>query len=726
MFTHLKRPQLALLLCFLLLLFTSKSGLTAEPPRYVGSGDCGRCHQQQAADFKNSDHDLAMQPATAKTVLGNFNNQTFTSNGVQSRFYLKDGQFMVQTDDENGQLHDYPITYTFGVYPLQQYLIPMSGGRLQALGIAWDSRDKSQGGQRWFHLYPGQHITHSSPLHWTKPAQNWNFMCAECHSTHLDKNYDAKTQRYNTHWAAVNVACEACHGPASNHLKWAEKTPGWQQMANMGLVQRLDETHGVSWQMDNKTGQPVRSQPNRSRKELAVCAGCHSRRAQFFEDDRQGQPLMTSFLPALLDAGNYHADGQIEGEVYVYGSFIQSRMYQAGVTCTDCHNPHSLKLKLPGNAVCLQCHKASRYDGPQHSFHPAGTMASQCVNCHMPAQTYMVVDARRDHSIRVPRPDLSVTLGTPNACNQCHTDKTAQWASEAVKHWYGHMPTGYQHYQSILHNARLTEPGTEQALLAFLANKQQPAIARATAAQMLGPYIGPSNVQDVALLLKDPSPLVRAGAIQALPALPAIVRWQLVRTLLTDPSRVIRALAASVLTDIPEQEVPADERWALSQANHDYLASLAFNADSATSQVHLGDYYRAKGQFSKAEQAYQQALSLDPGWETAYVNLADLYRAQGLDEKGALLLRSALSRHPDSATINHSYGLLLIRQQHLADALPFLQKAATLNPLNARYIYVYAVALNSLGQRQQALAVVKEGIKTIGQAPQLSQLLLQL
>ena len=309
-----------------------------------------------------------MQPANDSTVLGDFNDARFTRAGITSRFYRRDGKFVVSTDGPDGAIHDYRIKFTFGVSPLQQYLIEFPGGRLQALGIAWDSRPRDQGGQRWFDLYPGQTISYRDPLHWTAIQQNWNFMCADCHSTNLRKNYDLGSRTYATTYAEINVACEACHGPGSRHVAWARKAQGWLHSGdrNNGLLIALDERKNAVWTIDPASGNARRSVARTSEREIQMCARCHSRRAQIHEDYVHGQPVGDDYRVAILDQDLYFPDGQIKGEVYEYGSFIQSRMFHAGVTCGDCHDPHTLKLRAPGNGVCLQCHAARqiRFAGP--------------------------------------------------------------------------------------------------------------------------------------------------------------------------------------------------------------------------------------------------------------------------------------------------------------------------------------------------------------------------
>ena len=352
---------------------------------YVGRDTCAECHAEQVKLWQGSHHDLAMQHANDETVPANFSNSKFTYAGITSTFYKKKNRFMVRTDGPDGKLHDYEIVYTFGVAPLQQYLVELDRGRLQALNIAWDTRGKQEGGQRWFHLYPDEEITYTDELHWTRTNFSWNSMCAECHSTDLKKNYDSKTDSYKTVWSEIDVSCVACHGPSSRHITWARKAKGWEAFEkNKGLGVQFDERKGVQWVMNAKTGSAARSIPRNTEKEIEVCAQCHSRRSAISDDYSPGKPYMDHYMPRLLDDGMYFADGQIQDEVYVYGSFLQSKMYHAGVTCSDCHEPHSNQLRAQGNSVCLQCHAAEKFDTEKHHHHKAVSKGSLCAECHMP------------------------------------------------------------------------------------------------------------------------------------------------------------------------------------------------------------------------------------------------------------------------------------------------------------------------------------------------------
>ncbi|MCB1237299.1 MAG: hypothetical protein KDM91_19705, partial [Verrucomicrobiae bacterium] len=410
---------------------------------HTGAESCRECHPRPFADWLQSDHHRAMQPATPDTVLGDFGGVEFEHFGHRTRFYRKDDEFRVNTEGPGGERTDYRIDYTFGFYPLQQYLIAFPGGRYQALQICWDSRPAGEGGQRWYHLYPDEEVPPDDVLHWTKLHFNWNYMCADCHSTDLRKNFDADTKTYATAWSEMNVSCEACHGPGSEHIAWAQAraagagspAPSDAETADLaawlegkGLAVTLSEPELGAWFVDPATGQPKRTVPLKSTVQVETCARCHAHRQLLETSFVAGQPFHDTHAPSILSAELYEPDGQIKEEVYVYGSFVQSKMFHRGVRCTDCHHPHTMKTLATGNALCVRCHLPAKYDSPAHHFHQPESAGAQCVDCHMPTKNYMVVDARRDHSIRIPRPDLSKKLGTPNACNQCHTDKDVDWA----------------------------------------------------------------------------------------------------------------------------------------------------------------------------------------------------------------------------------------------------------------------------------------------------------
>ena len=688
----------------------------ASAATFVGSETCAGCHRDEAELWHTSQHQRAMDHATDKSVLGDFNDVSFDYYGVRSRFLKKDGKFLVETDGPDGKLAMFEVKYTFGIDPLQQYLVEFPDGRLQALSLAWDSRPKAQGGQRWFHLYPNEEIKHDDILHWTKLNQNWNFMCSECHSTGVRKNYDAVNDRFNTTWAEISVGCETCHGRGSHHVSWGRDQQSWwpfgkHEDKSKGLAVRFDERSDITWRQDSKTGNPQRNfTPPILRKEVETCGLCHARRAEFSEDWVPGQWLSDTHVVSELGRGLYYADGQMQDEVYNYGSFKQSKMFAAGVTCSDCHNPHSAKLRTAGDGVCLRCHSSDKYATAAHHHHDAVKTPVGCVSCHMPTRTYMVIDPRHDHSLRVPRPDLSVKLGTPNACNDCHTDKSAEWVASAIESWFGPNREGFQNYAGAFHAAWTDQPNAATLLAVVAADGDDPAFARASALTDLAPSLSPANVDSARAGLSDPDPMVRIGALDMLEGVSGAQIWPLASPLLSDPSRGVRIRAASLLAVVPTANQPPADRERFEGAAAEFISAQRFNADRPEARAALGSFFAKRSRPAEAEAEYKAALRLSPQYTPAAANLADLYRAIGREADGESVLRAALLASPRDAGLHHALGLTLVRLKRADQALDELRNAAELDPGQARYAYVYGVALHSTGHIGEAMTELKENL----------------
>jgi predicted CXXCH cytochrome family protein len=697
-------------------LSTPFRGADSAAATFVGSEACAGCHRAEAELWRSSHHHLAMQHAADTSVLGDFNGASFDYYGVRSRFFRQDGKYLVETDGPDGKLATFEVRYTFGIDPLQQYLVEFPDGRVQALSLAWDSRPKEQGGQRWLHLSPDEEIKHDDILHWTRLNQNWNFMCAECHSTGVRKNYDAASDRFATTWAEIDVGCEACHGQGSRHVAWARGRQGWWPFAKdedpaAGLLVRFDERHDIRWSIDSTTGNPARNfRPALVRKEVETCGLCHARRAEFSEDWIPGRSLSDTHLVAQLTRGLYQADGQMQDEVYNYGSFKQSKMFAAGVTCGDCHEPHAAKLRLPGDGVCLQCHSADKYAAVTHHNHEGIDPPLACASCHMPTRTYMVVDRRHDHSLRVPRPDLSAKVGTPNACNDCHADKPAEWAASAIERWYGPSRKGFQTYAEAFHAAWADQANAATLLAAVAGDRNASAFARASALSALGSHISPSNINLARVGLADPDPLVRIGALHMLENGPANQLWPLVSPLLSDSSRGVRVRAAALLAALPTSSQPAADRERFERAAAEFVAAQRLNADRPEARSALGSFFATRGRAADAEAEYKAALRLSSQYAPAAVNLADLYRGLGREADGESVLRAAIAASPQDAGLHHALGLTLVRLKRTDEALEELHHAAELDPGQARYAYVYAVGLHSAARINDALAVLKKSL----------------
>jgi len=668
------------------LILTLLSAVFAEEKStYVGEKACTECHSKEMHEWQGSDHDLAMMLADEKSVKGNFDNATLNYNGIITTFYKKDGKYMVRTDSEDGTIKDYEISYTFGVYPLQQYMVKFPKGNVQVLDIAWDSRVKKEGGQRWYHIHADDNVTAGDPLHWTGPNLNWNYMCADCHSTNLKKNYDAETKEYHTTWDIINVSCEACHGPASKHMKWTKNQE--LNVTNKGFPLSLHHRQKV-WDSNTTTLKSFLTD-----NEINVCAKCHSRRTQLDDNFTPGDAFHEHYLPVNLDENLYFPDGKIQDEVYEYDSFLQSKMYAKGVTCTDCHNPHTLNRRGEGDKVCSQCHKEEKYTAASHHKHKEGSTGSSCIACHMPARTYMGVDSRYDHSFRVPRPDLSVEMKEiPNACNLCHTDKEAKWAADAMKSWYGKTPVGKQNFAHSLKALRTNSQDAPKKLYEVLLS-DAPDIAKATVTEYLGNYPSKQTYTTTLQMLKNSDPQIRRSALLSLESFPSNMRMKETFEMLNDPIKTVRMEATRQLAAFSLEGLDKEHKMLLEKAFDAYEKILLFSAERPETQLSLASFYAQRKMPEKAEKAYVEAMRLQPKFVPAYVNYSNFLVQQGENNKAFDVLQKGLNNLPHIAILHHALGLWYVRNKETAKAIPELKKSVDLDKDDARFSYVYAVSI---------------------------------
>ena len=579
-----------------------------------------------------------MQDATPANVLGHFDGATFSNAGVKYSFVRRGDTSIVNTIGSDGAPHDFSIRYTFGVWPLQQYLVELQNGRVQALLVAWDARPASEGGQRWFSLTPGAEASHTDPFHWTGREYNWNYMCADCHSTAVRKQYDPARDAFHTTFSEMNVACEACHGPSSEHVTWAKYPSVLRRVfwRDDGIPSKLDERRGVTWAVDSASGQPRRSIPRTSSREIETCAQCHARRNHIADGYVAGKPLLDYYTPLPLLTGMYYPDGQQHDEVYTYASFLESRMNNAGVTCADCHDPHTSKLRRPGNQVCTQCHRAATYDTTAHHFHRAGSTGAQCVNCHLPDTNYMQIDFRHDHSIRIPRPDLSIALGTPNACNRCHTDRSAQWSAAAVAKWYPNRKPGFQRFASAFAANDRRDPAADDSLGTIANDPTEPWIVRASALGRLANHPSAIALAAARQWARDSNAVVRLYALQILEAFGDQDRLAIAPALLDDPRRALRLEAAWLLAPL-QASLNGAQRASFDRAAAELVASQQYNADRVPSRLRLATFYAQLSRFDSAAVEVRAAARLD---SAAVRQFTDALRAAQSSPEAASLLRA--------------------------------------------------------------------------------------
>ncbi|WVT05160.1 multiheme c-type cytochrome [Sinorhizobium chiapasense] len=655
---------------------------------HVGFADetiCASCHAEQTAAFARSDHAKAMAVADETTVRASFDDTRFEHDGVETRFFKRDNRFFVRTEGSDGALSDFEVKYTFGYHPLQQYLVDIGGGRLQALDIAWDAAK-----EEWIWLGKGSAPKPGSTYHWTGPFYRWNRTCIDCHSTDARNNFQPETGKYKSTYVATSVGCQSCHGGGARHVNWAQN-PSMGSAAQSGAVM--------------------------PKGDAGTCYACHSRRIKLLDGFGPGKAYLDYFSPALMRQDLYFPDGQILDEVFEYGSFQQSKMARAGVVCVDCHDAHAGTVRAEANALCTQCHAepgsrrfagydpTGAFDTIAHTRHPTGSEGAQCVNCHMPQRTYMKVDPRRDHSFVVPRPDLSERYGIPNACTSCHEGKTNSWAAAQMDAWYGKTWRDRPTVAHAFASAAKGDRSSVEALRNFLADRKQSGFVRASAVAEIARVAGSASAPDVKAAATDHDALVRLGAAEAATNLPPDFRLDAIGVLLEDQARAVRVAAATALAGT-QLELLGNERRAFGKAADDLKAYAEANADVAEVQGRYGLFLSGQGRVDEAEKVLLQAIVLDPTLAGSHVNLAEHYRLAGQNDKSERAYAAAVRSLPDNADLRYGHGLALVRTKVMTEAIEELEAALRLEPSDARYRTTLALALDAVGRTEEAYALL--------------------
>ena len=675
---------------FLLLKLSNNQVYALQPvsmnvSKHHPSGEnCQSCHQSQWQNWNNSHHQKSMQQASDQSVLGQFNDIELSINNEVVKFYKKDDDYWVNLDNQ-----DYKIEYTFGFEPLQQYLIKKEGGKYQTLPYSWDSRPIERGGQRWFHIYSEDHIPINDRLHWQQPLQNWNGMCADCHSTGLTRNYNLDTDTFNTTWDNINVGCTSCH------------------QEDMQTFKHND----ANWTLEEGAKTMTWSGDFRDQSEIEVCAACHSRRSPLTDGFKSDDKFLDAFSPSPILMPDYYPDGQIKEEVYVWGSFLQSKMYKEGVVCSDCHDPHTLTLKAQGNALCTTCHQPQYFDTPDHHNHLKSSAGAQCVNCHMPDHTYMGVDDRRDHSFRIPRPDLNHKTSSPDACTSCHQGQKIIWAANAINEWFSEKPARQIHYGEILQSVLSGAPNSETALKQLLIDENIPTIIRGSAYNLLTSYPNSDSAKYIAHALNSDEPLIRLGAIRGSTFIPVSERVFLLAPLLTDPYKAIRVEVIRSLSDIDSSTLNKNDRVAYNNALEEFLTAENQVMWRAEGRFNLGIFNSAQNNPEAAKELYFDAIKIDPFFPASYINLADIFKNQQDPLNDGKTIDMGLMVLPNNADLNYAKALFLIRNKQTDKAMQYLNIAVDNAPQNAQYSYVYAVALTDLGRTSEAYNILMNAIE---------------
>ena len=663
--------------------------------QYAGSATCKECHEAAYAGWKDSNHGLAEREYRPEMDGKAFSpKQKLHHYGRDSEAFLDaDGVAKILTAGFKGERRAYPVVRVIGNDPLRQFLIAGPGGRLQTCDVSYDP-NRSE----WFDAFGADQRAPGDWGHWTGQGMNWNAMCAACHNTRLRKNYEPQANSYHTSIAEMSVGCEACHGPMKDHVEWQKNPPPGYSKDDLENNKRL----GLADPTARRFTKP---------QMLETCAACHSRRSEVTGDLVPGEPYFDHFVLTVTDGTDtYYPDGQVRDENYVYASFLSSRMHHKGVTCGDCHEPHSNKRLIPGNLLCMRCHvSGSEPPAPvivpeTHSPCTPGTPGHDCTSCHMPQTTYMQRHPRRDHGFTIPDPLLTREFGIPNACNRCHTDKSTEWAIAEADKFYGKKldrPT--RHRAILIARARRGEPDARDGLIRMLTSEEI-AIWRATACHLLMRWaMDPAATRALLARLEDSSPLVREAAASTLMHQARANHAEVVAAmekLLDDEIRSVRIAAA----------------WALvghldltTRAGRELTHMLDINSDQPTGRMQLSQFAYLRGDTPAAIRQIRKAIEWDPNSPPFHHDLAVLLSATG-DNAGAIkALRDAIKLDPDHPEYEYKLALVLAETGDLTASIRSLEKSVTLDPSFGRAWYNLGLAYSSMNRPDKAIQALLKG-----------------
>jgi tetratricopeptide (TPR) repeat protein len=663
---------------------TSTNSDAAIFATYGTSPTCKSCHPEAYRNWERSHHALAERAVDLTLDKHAFDPPRRVSHGTQtSEARLVDGGFQLITQGLNRTNQPHGVARVIGVDPLLQYLIATEGGRLQASELCFDPNQPS-----WFNVYGEEDRRPGEWGHWTGRGMNWNHMCATCHNTRLRKNYNELTDSYSTAMAERGVGCESCHGPMAAHNVWQAQHP-------------------------NKSGDPTVRRISREEM-FSACAQCHSRRSELTGDFRPPENFFDHHQLTIPDETDFfYADGQVREEDYEVTAFLGSKMHAAGVRCVDCHEPHTSKLRVPGNLMCLTCHSGPashatktlnpaplgpRIDPQTHSRHKAGTRGDFCTDCHMPQTVYMQRHPRHDHGFTIPDPRLTKELGIPNACNRCHKEQTADWSLDYIVKWHGSRTNEVMRTRAhAIARARASDAGAVPALIT-MAQDETNSFWRAVAANLLKRWASESNVTAVLLArATDTNALVRAMAVRGLESLvqfgsqPAVAKLE---ASLNDPVRAVRVEAAWAL----RQSVDTN-----SVAGADLLAHLRHNLDQPPGAMQMGVFQMDRGNLSGALEYFRRAVKWDTNSPPSRHALAIALSADGKSREAVEQLQAAVRLAPNSAEYRYNLGLALNEVGKLDEARAVLQETVKLDPQFARAWYNLGLADSALNKPEPAI-----------------------
>ncbi len=640
---------------------------------YVGSASCKECHAYAYGLWAGSHHAQAERLVQPNLDRPAFDPAREFKHGTQkSLLQWNNGRAEITSPSLSSQWETNPVARVIGEDPLRQYLIGFPGGRFQVQEASFDPKAKE-----WFNVFGNEDRKPGEWGHWTGRGMNWNSMCAACHNTRVQKNYDEKTDTYQTTMKEMTVSCEACHGPLKAHVDW-------------------EKQHSGSNEADPTFPRLTR------RQTFDMCSSCHARRADLTGEFKPGDEFADHFELSTVDTGDtFYPDGQNRDEDYEMSSFMGSKMQHAGLTCLDCH-PRSLHMaRLHGNELCLSCHSGSNPKAPvinptEHSHHAAASKGNECAGCHMPQTVYMQRHSRHDHGFTIPDPLLTKQFGVPNACNRCHGDQSTEWSLKQVETWYGDkMQRPSRERAQLIARARKGEESAHPDLVKLLQTEPIP-YWRAVAAGLLGNWLGEKEVAPALLRsLDDTDPMVRSASVRALA--PMVADEAVSKALqqnLSDPLRNVRIAAAWALRATLDMGSPAGK---------DLQRMLDFNADQPIGQLQLGAFHLSRNDPEAALTHLQKAVAWDSQSPPLRQNLAVGLSALGRTKEAVAQLEEAVREAPKDAESHYQLALACSETGDIKRAETELATTVELEPRHGRAWYNLGLAQNAQGETEQAI-----------------------
>lgn len=710
----------SLVICMFIVLTTFAATAATSP--YAGSSSCRECHDRFYQLWSTSLHGLAMQPYSTRFAREKLAPHQGDIAIGKAKYHADIDQGVVVETDRTGTKR-YPIEHVLGGKNVYYFLTPLAKGRLQTLPVAYDVNRKE-----WFDTaasgvrhFPGG--SQDEAVDWKHYTYTFNTACYSCHVSQLDSNYDLGSDTYSTSWAEPGINCETCHGPSAAHNDIARATPKGKPLPELRII---------------STKTMTAAQRNDS------CSGCHAKAGPLTAAYRPGERFYDHYDLATLEDPDFYPDGRDLGENYTLTSWSLSPCAKSGqLDCMHCHTSSGrYRFKQENfNHACLPCHEDKVRSPTAHTHHPAESEGSRCVSCHMPMTAFARMN-RSDHSMLPPTPAATIAYQSPNACNLCHRDQNAQWADRIVRQWRS------RDYQApVLKRAALIDAARKRdwtklpEMMTYIGDPKHDAVFAASLIRLIPPAQDQRLLRALLGAARDPSPLVRGAAVQALGLIPSVESLQTLIEATADDHRLVRVRAAAGLASFPRMNVPPAYQAQIKQANDEYLASITVRPDQWASHYNLGNYHLAQGDAKAAVASYRTALQLDPQAILPLVNAAIAHARSGENDQAEQALRQALKLAPESAAAHFNLGLLqagrnklpaaedslkkalaadpqmapaaynlciiAAKQERLDAAVNWCRQAAELSPQEPKYAYTLAYYQNRQGDREAAMTTLQ-------------------